>query len=284
MVLKMIKTKKFILIFLIFLFSLFQAYGLTCGFAGPATGSTLYNYTRINVSYEPETGDNVTHLFLNFSSPSTRNSTNKLTITARNGSADLSSSINTSLTGNIILEDSNDYTVTAFVSNTTANVTCNATRTFIVDRSTPTLATGITFTNPVQDGNTITATINRANTNRCWVLFGGNARTAMTISGSTCTYTASRGSQSPADGVYDFKIQADDRTNITNTASQYVTIDADQSDGGGLFGDALIVPQNSFKKQSAFENPFTSTKKTKNDSWIIWAVVGFLAYLIFKKK
>lgn len=287
----------------IFLLSLFSASAINCAFITPAAnGATLQAGSIINITFSNgglATTDEIISLIINASSPSTRNSSALTRIIANQSNLTgavlmASSSINLSLPVQSFdwIEDSNDYTLTASVENSTARVDCNATRTSVIlDRTTPSIATGITYTSPVRDTNTITATINAVNSNRCYIKFGGNPLTLMTRSGtnnSLCTYTAARGTNNPADGDYPFIIKADDRSNSTDTSIRYVTIDADQSGDSGYLSNAVVqVVQTSDGRQSILgggqANPFLPKKKN-NDNMIILMVVVFLAFLYLRKK
>ena len=194
----------------------------------------------------------------------------------------------------LILQDGSDYTIGAIVWNGTDNTKgqsdanrtgCTNVTSRNLDRTKPSVPNSIVFTNPVKDTNTITATINRSDSNRCFVRFGGpsTSRFAMTLSGSTCTFTV--GQNNPPNSDYETYVEADDQTNATLSALQYVTIRAVASDGGGLFGGATLQLPPGQTGQSLIggtTNPFAPKKD--NTGTIV--VVLIVAYLIFggKKK
>ena len=265
---------------------------LTCGFQAPsASGSSLGNLSLINVSYSDSGATTPTRasytVSVNISSPSTRNSSSVSSIfdiaNTTGGTMAALFSVNSSFPNSIIVEDSTDYTLACSCRNNTDAVNCNATLTStLVDRTSPSPPTAITFTNPLQDGNTITATIDRTLANRCWILFGGAGvpRRAMTLSGSTCTFTVAK--DTPPNSDYQTFVQADDRTNTTNSAVQSITIRGTPSGGGGLYG-ANIEIDNS-QGQSVIggqSNPFAPKK---NNDVFVWAVLAFVAFLLFKGK
>ncbi len=189
----------------------------------------------------------------------------------------------------LILQDGSDYTVGVIVWNGTdttkgqsdANRTgCTNISSRTLDRTKPSVPTSIVFTNPLKDTNTITATINRSAANRCFVRFGGPSveRRAMTLSGSTCTFTV--GQNNPPNSDYQAYVEADDRTNATLSVIQYITIRAVQSDGGGLFGGTLVTTQDQ-NGQSALggsSNPF-APKKNNTQTIIIIAIIVYFVFL-----
>lgn len=276
----------------ILLFSLFSVYAINCAFVSPANNEILRAGSIINITYSNgglATTDEIVTLIVNASSPSTRNSSaltrlivNQTNITITGTTL---STINVSLPvqSSDWVEDSNDYTLVASVENATARVACNATRTgIILDRTVPSTATGITYTSPVGNTQTITATINAINSNRCYIRFGGNPLITMVRSGtnnSVCTYTAARGTNSPADGDYQFIIRADDRSNVTDSAIQSVTIKANQNGDGSYLSNAIANVPSGQSILGGSSNPFAP-----KDNKIVVILVLLGVFLYFKNK
>lgn len=276
--------KKIILILLIFLMSILPAYSMTCAFVIPTTGGFLTNLSRINVSFSnPGTTEATITVNVTAASASTRNTSNALIFRRANESgasisADLS--INSSIPQSAIIEDANNYVLTCSCLNSTATTACDATVTdILIDQNLPYVPTGVTYTSPVRDTNTITTTIDLAYANRCFIKFGGNPRVLMSISGSTCTYTATRGTNNPPDGDYRFVVIADDLSNSTPTLSNVVTIDADQSgDSGYLSNTQVTVPSGS--PVTSAGGAFSNLGNNK----IAVLIILVLAFLYFKNK
>src|SRR3990167_2546930 len=290
-----IKMKKTILLPIMLLFLIFGVTSVSaafnCGFQVPASGGTIGNRSLINVSFSGDNtyGQNATiNISVSMISVSTRNNTLATGIIT-NLTNHTATSINMTLNNSFAFDDSNDYTLNCecYAGNQTAS--CNSTRTSItLDRTSPAPLTGITFTNPVLADNTITATINLELANRCWVRFGGPsvARRAMTLSGSTCTFTASK--DNPPNSDYETYLEADDGTNATLTTLQYITIRASQSDGGGILSGATIQLPPSKGGQSLLgggssKNPFAPQNKG-NNGIIVIAIIVLLIYLRNNKK
>ena len=297
--------KKLIAIFpILMILSLFSAYAeLNCGFEGLSNNGYLTVMSVINVSFSSGAGgttDDTFSLIINASSVTTQNSSS-LTLFIVNQSNSTAASIvasrnkiNVSVPtfSNLILQEGNDYVLTASVENSTDRVACNSTRTGItIDRVPTTAPTAITFSNPIDNAETITSTINRSNANRCFIRFGSPqaARTAMTLSGSTCTYTASF--NNPPNSDYQTYFEADDRTNSTLSALQFVTISSVKSDGGGLFGGTAVLTNNQGGVQSALggnTNPFAPKSNFQdwinNNPLIVVLLIGAGLYYFSNKK
>ncbi len=277
--------KLMFLIPLMFLLGIFlvNAAGVDCNLSFPLTNGKLGNFSSFNVTYNASgSAGNVT-AWVEGRSATTRNSSFSFVANATNTSNRFH--VNITLANSIILEDSNDweFRATCYLNASQTStvqytaVTTSATNTgILLDRTTPNTPTGITYTNPVQSGNTITATIARANTNRCFILFGSPTapRKAMTLSGSTCTFTAGR--DNPPNSDYQTYIMADDRTNQSISDVQSVTVRAVTSDSGGLFGDAAIFSGGA----TGGAKPFSKV----NNNQIALILVLALAFLYFKNK
>lgn len=277
--------KIFLSLILVFALLYVSAVNADCNLT---VSSPVGNFSEMNASYNGTGVFNVT-VFFEARSTVTQNSSFSSISNITNSSRPRVS--NLTLPNSVILQDADNYEFRATcywngssaqaanavqVSSTVSNV--------LLDRTKPSAATAITYTNPVQDADTITATIDRANANRCYIKFGGNSLTPMTLSGSTCTYTAQRGVQTPPDSDYKFLIKADDRTNNTDTAdTNYVTIDHDQSDGGGLFGGTIVTSEGNGQSSIGISNnnPFSSKKA---DNKVIAIILLVVVFLYFKNK
>ena len=269
-----------------------HVYAMSCGFENPTTltGGTIGNQTVLNASFADANGTAIRIAFFLTSAAQSRNTTASAAQNVSNlsGAALMAPrSVNVSFPDAAVFDEAPDYTLSCSCYNSTDTQACNATRTGItLDRKSPNQPTGITFTNPLKDGNTITATIDRDNANSCFVRFGSvNApRKSMTLSGSTCTFTARR--NNPPNSDYPSFIESSDGTNGTLSAMLNIIIRATQSDGGGLFGGTVVMPEKKQGSQSIVggqnQNPFAPKKK--NDGWAIWIVAGFFAFLLFKGK
>jgi len=159
--------------------------------------------------------------------------------------------------------------------------------TVTIDQTDPSAPTSITYTNPVDDGDTLTSTIDRDNANRCWVKFGGNPKVAMTLSGSTCTYTVTNGI--PVNSIYETVFSADDGTDAEAVAA-IVTVQITATPNGGLViggGEAVIsVDADGNPTNSAIgfnSNPF-NPKQKQNNALVVAIVGAFVLYMVFKKK
>ena len=288
--------KQIPIVLLILIFSLVSVFALECGFESPTpitTTGTVGNQSMLNASYS---NAGITEPLINMtfsaSSVSTRNSSTSLlgnssNVTQVSGGQMAPNSVNLTISNAVLIDDSNNYIISCSCGNSTTSVACNSTRTVTFDRTKPSPPTGITFTNPVLEGNTIRATINRELANRCWIHFGGQTteRRAMTLSGSTCTFTAQK--DSPSNSDYETFIEADDRTNTTFATSVFITIRASQSDGGGILSGATIQLPASQGGQSLLgggssNNPF-APKGKNNTGMIVIAIIALLIYLRNKK-
>lgn len=276
----------------ILILSMFSAYALDCGFASPspASAGSLGNLSVLNMTYSNAGTTEANIYFVAYlTSPSTRNATaatqGKIFNVSNNTAPVVMSvnAINNTYPNSAIIEDSSDYTLSCECVNSTAVTACNATRTSILsDRTFPSAPTSITFSNPVKAGDTITATIDRTLANRCFVAFGNvNARSAMTLSGSTCTFTVQ--SNSPPNSDYAAYLIADDRTNSTLSASQNIIIRGTVSDGGGVYdGQAILNQGQANSGQSILggsSNPFapkpTGLAAIPPIGWLLIIIAGF---------
>lgn len=275
----------------------FSVNAISCGFVNPASNGQIRNNANMTVTIASG-GISETDIavYINASSATSLNSTNSLLDNASNntgtGMIDL---INITFGNSIILRDANDYTFRCACQNSTETVACNSTSTgVLVDRTVPSAATAVTFSNPVESGETITATITRTNTNSCFIRFGSpNApRLTMTLSGSTCTFTPT--SNNPSDSAYQAYVEASDSLNTTQTTSQNIEIDIVKSDGGGLFGAGaqIQVPANQGLQGAlgGSTNPFAPQGKLQQGLNNIFSnpiaviIIIILVVIIFNKK
>lgn len=259
---------------------------ITCAIVSPSSSSTIGATTVFNVSLAGGTGNASVTVDWNASSSVSRNtSTLSLFMSQANltGAALMANgSINRTLPSDPAIDDTNGYTITASVKGTGGQTQCTGTLTSMTfDLSDPSAPTGITFSNPVEDAETITATINRANANRCWVKFGGNPKQAMTLSGSTCTYIVR--ADAPANSDYQVVFSADDRVDSeAAAATQFMTVRAKKSDGGGIYSGAQVVVNEPTGVQAVLgqnSNPFAP-----KDNTMTWVIVAVVVYLVFFRK
>jgi len=233
---------------------------------------------------------NMSYITLRFSASNTRNSTSMNLINITNSSAtnfDLGYANFTITLAQHLLDDTNLGSVTGVSTGVgAADAVALAATTVTVDLSNPTAPTAVTFSNPVEADETITATINRQDSNRCFVRFGGVGapRQAMTLSGTTCTFTVT--ANNPPNSAYHAFVTADDAGSDSEALSavQNIEITATKNDGGGLFGaGASIVMPNDNSVQSALglsSNPFAP--KQKQNAVVI--VIIIIAIIISKNK
>lgn len=247
--------KAIFLLPLMFILSLFLVNAaIDCNLTMP---STVGIGTVLNASFntsEDGSTRNVTVAFEARSTSQTQNSTFSVIANVTNGSQKYA---NQTWLSTFDVQEGNDYTfrATCYLNGSgTADaaqfVTVSSSVTNVrVDYRATAAPTAITFSNPVGATQRITATIDRANANRCFIQFGGPGveRRAMTLSGSTCTFTVQ--ANSPPDSDYQTFVIADDRTNSTSAARVDVTIRAAGSaqsalllkkkpQQGGLFGSS----------------------------------------------
>lgn len=262
--------------------------------ASPALTLNTLTWTNsaINISTKSANDDsqvNMSYITLRYSASNTRNNTVFNLINISNTTAtnfDLGYA-NFTFGSSFVMDDTSSGSVTGVSTGVgdADGVALGAT-TVTIDQTNPTAPTAITFSNPVEDGETITATINRDDSNRCFIRFGGNTvpRLAMTLSGSTCTYTVTR--NNPPNSDYQAYVSADDAGTDSEAISsvQSITISAVKSDGGGLFGaGAQITFPNDNSVQSALgvsNNPFAP----KNDKKTIAIVLIIILVLYLRNK
>lgn len=214
----------------------------------PATGGTIAQNGVINIT-SANTVINWTSCLVQAMSPSTANSSwstvINLTNTTENdaGLGDL----NGTLSSMYVLEDASDYSWRAICYNssdaeaTGSSATSAIVTSVIVDRTTPTAPSSVTFSNPVESGETITATVVGAETTNCYIRFGSQntPRYVMSLSGNTCTYTVT--GDNPPDSSYSAFVEASDGKDNTFSSAQNIEIDAVKSDGGGVLSGAQVT-------------------------------------------
>lgn len=282
------KMKKSFLILAMLIISLsFAVYAMdTPVINKPATGGSLGNNSPINITFG--TGGDVDYCVVYAKSANTRNTTFSKVVNITNSTATDSNSghLNASYSDSFRLDEGNNFHFGAVCyNNSDLNTSTSNSTGVLIDLFKTTAPTGITFSNPIADGGTITATINLDNAHRCFVRFGGTSvpRKTMTLSGSTCTFTV--GKNNPPNSDYQTFIEADDETNSTLSTQQNVIIRAVASDGGGLFSGATLQVDNQANGQSAIggnaQNPFAPKK---DDKIILLVVVLAGAFLYFKNK
>lgn len=277
--------KKIITILLFMMvFGVFSVYaGIDCNLTVP---NPIGNLSQINASYNTSVGSVGYSVAFFASSPSTRNSTALPFANVTNTSRRVST--NLTFGSNIILEDSNDYSIYAICYHNSTGAggapefTQSSTQTGIrIDRTKPSPPTGIIFTNPVKNGETITATIDRALANKCYVQFGSQSaeKLPMSLSGSTCTFTTAP--NNPPNLAYDAFFVADDNTNSTTGSMNSIIIQSAANNGG--FAGSVTIPggQSGSIDANTLFNPEAAAKK-KQTLVIILLLVG--AFLIFRKK
>jgi len=278
--------KVLLMIFMsLFLVGIVHAEGvaLTCAIVEPDSRDTVTSNTPLNVSFVGGEGNSTWAVSFTFISPSTANSTvGNLRAPVVNLTGALlmaNGSINMSFGSDIILEDASDYTVTASVNGTA----CSGTATnVIVDRTTPTAPSSITFSNPVEDGETITATVTGSQTTACYIRFGSpyTPRYTMTLSGSTCTFTPTR--DNPPNGVYDAYFEAIDGKDSALSSKQNIEINVVKSDGGGLLGGAQIsIPSGQTNNPLSPQGGFGDLLK---NPIVILIGIGLIIYVVSNKK
>ena len=286
--------KSGLIVLTILLFSLlaFSAYSITCGFQNPtpAASGTLSGSDIINVSFADPASTSLINVSVFLQSAAiSRNTTLSTLFNYTNVTQGTGVYVNGTFYDAYAFDDANDYTLSCSCQNATTTVACNATRAVTVDRTNPAAPTAITFTNPVKATNTITATIDRVNANRCFVKFGGNPKQAMTLSGSTCTYTVQ--SNTPPNADYDLVVSADDRTDTEAVAAKrYISIMSTVNGDGAWLGGALEAAQNQDTGQSILgggsSNPFapkpTGLKAIPPIGWVVIAII--LVAMFWNKK
>lgn len=239
-------------------------------------GNVTYNVSQLDVP--------TVSAAVFFRSSSTANSTDSLLINTTNSSN--RNHVNFTITRGLnIIEDSSDYAVYAicYINGTatggaldnlgnSSEITSR-----IIDFTAPTIPTSIVPTG-TQSNNTLdfVSTVNGVNTTSCILQFigsvpnGATRTNTMTHSGNLCTarYT------SVSDLTYQYRITASDGRNTTiETASQYISVGADNPNLQGL--GAL--------KQVEVEVGQQQKKSSNNLVFLLIAVV-VIAYMASKKK
>ena len=273
-----------ILLFMMVL-GMFSAYAaIDCNLTVP---NPIGNRSQINASYNASVGSVGYSVAFFASSSSTRNSTALPFANATNTSRRVTT--NLTFGNNIILEDSNDYSIYAICYHNSTGAggapefTQSTTTTGVtIDRTDPSAPSAITFLNPVKNGETITATIDRETANRCFIQFGGPnvEKLPMALSGSTCTFTAAP--NNPPNSAYDAFLVADDRTNSTTSSMNNIIIQAATNNGG--FSGSIEIPggQSGSIDVNAIFNPADTAKKKQTAVLII--IVLVVLVFINKKK
>jgi len=165
---------------------------------------------------------------------------------------------NFSLNNDIVLEDSNNYAVSFVTTGTTAaadgEVGTSATG-VTVSRTTPTAATTTQSQNSVLANDAVlTYTVVGTTTTGCRIAFlsdgspirfTGTDTFAMTHSGDSCTYTASKANVRDSD--YAIYVQASDGSDTAQSSKLTVKYDAVK---GGSAGGAYVVAQQAQQKQN----------------------------------
>ena len=198
--------------------------------------ATLQDNTDVNISTKSANDDslvNFTYVTIRCSSPNTANSTTLNIINITNTTAtnfDLGYA-NFTFGNSIILEDSNDYSCTAISTGSadgTADVDAVASSalTMTVDRTAPSIPTSASPTGTLTSRTqTISATVNGANTTSCTLRFIGKTpgftTYTMTHSASTCEQAFTNIPET----TYIYTISASDGTNTSITGENTMTID-----------------------------------------------------------
>ena len=251
--------------------------------------NTLVNISLDAVGTE-SIGENVTNVAIFASSSSTANSSTSKLINLTNASdknfMDMASA-NFTFGSNIVLEDANNYIITAVVTgNGGADAKALAGTTATIDRTAPTAPTSLQPTNNADNSSTddmaFTIAVNGANTTGCVLYFSGSnpgsSAYTMTHSGDACTLTIS----DIAEASYSWYATATDGTNTSaNSGINKFTISQLGSDvgkrafiiGGGASGGdvtkeevgvALGIMQAEdagAKAGTAFKKEFTDKKE-----------------------
>lgn len=265
-----------------------------CNITNPSSGSVINVGTQLNITYNASVAGSTANVTVALFAKSSQSL--NTTFTRVFNQSNISNLLHVNITfpsnATVQLGDAADYSffATCYENATAAGASADqVTNSSIitnvqVDRSSPTAPSAITFTNPVSADQTITTTISRSNTNRCFIRFGGASNTPMTLSGSTCTFTVQ--SDSPPNSDYQAFLVTDDNSNSTLSTIQYITVRASTSDGGGGFNGGIItVPSNS-NSQSVLggtsSNPFAPKKK--DNTGLIVITILMVLYLANKNK
>lgn len=179
---------------------------------------------------------NQSHLYLSIGSPSTANLSYNIT----SGGGIGNKSINNSAYAQFIIEfnttgieDSNDYTITAILTNMSAGSTnISTTATYTSDNTIPTAPSSLSPTTDTDGDVSFSATVTDSETIACLLVFttntpGTNKINTMTYSTNSCTLTLN----SIPEQTYNYVVQASDGTNFTNSSVQ--TLNVAINSGGG---------------------------------------------------
>lgn len=263
----------------------------------PATGGVVGEDGLINVSFASNLDGNDTAACAVFiMSASTANSSWSLLINITNSSNDdndqeaMWGDLNATLGVEFVVEPSNNYQVYPECYNSTSQGDAGGSRVgstvtgVIFDRGDvpPAPTTSHTAQTIFANGDTITYTVDGANTTGCKIAFLANGQPpratgsnvfAMTHSGDSCTYSVAIGA--PSDGIYNVYVQASDGTNTSFSSRLDFNIEA----FGEQSRDTVDVSQvgvEVVKKDNKLTTIF----------WIFAAVGAFLFFFtdVFKKK
>ena len=224
----LINSTIYIMIFLAFL-------AIAMATPSPSLVTTTWTNAIVNVSLGSD-GDNVTFLTVFAASPTTANSstaTGKVfNITNSTATNFMFGSANFTLSNALVLEDSNDYTV-SFVTTGSGTAAVQQTGTsatgVIVSRTTPTAPSAVTPSGTVTtQTNSFSSTVVAATTSRCTINFvglnPGSAAYPMSHSGTTCSVTLSNMPK----GIYSYYIRASDGVDNVDSSANTLTLNGGQ--------------------------------------------------------
>ena len=287
------------IIALLFALSISQSSALYAGNMTIYSISKIGGNITINVTYDQADREHVSGevnrslLFLSVGSPSTANTS--VTVTPAGGignSSGAGQKTNSSLFANFVfsfntthIEDSNDYTITAILTNTSAGSTkISKTVSLTVDNTVPQAATSLLPTSITNGTNILfRSTVVGSNATSCVLVFTANVpgtlsrSNTMTHSGNTCTLS---GVTVPA-STYRYIVQSGDSTNYTNSTEATLT---SSITGSGAASAAAVLAQSSGSGTSLLAIFKDINGNPKPIPIVIGIVVVLFIVYLFKKK
>lgn len=277
------KDRNKILFGLFFLFGILASLGFvsaTVSIDLPAQGATLTGTFIINVTNQTgfDTMNNCT-----FTIGSSLTANTSVTI----GTFDNDTLFNVNGTyDSTLLEDANDYILSASCVNSTSDIQLDTSTGLIVDNTIPQTPSSLTPSDASVDSDgdvTFSATVTGVNTTSCTLQFsgllppGGNAQ-SMTHTGNTCSLTLT----AIPDQIYTWFIRASDETDTTDSSTIQINVDVQTSAGK----TAALIDAGLIKSEGGATFSIIQGMGNLSSQQIVGGliVIGLIMFFFFKKK
>lgn len=223
----------------------------------PSLITTTWTNAMVNISLTDGAGTQFVTVYASSSSTANSSTSKVFNITNSTATNFNAGYANFTLSNAIVLEDSNDYTVSFLTTgNGGADAQTGTTATgVIVSRTTPDAPTTTASQNQVLGNSAaFSYTVTGTATTGCRIAFlpsgigirfSGTNTFAMTHSGNTCTYTAT--SANLPDSDYNVYVQASDGVDTAQSSALVIKFDAVK---GGSSAGAYVVQQQAQQKKS----------------------------------